>query len=921
MIAERGRSTTVRTLLRTLALTVVVVALFASAAGLSRAVPVAPGVGAPARPVTTAGVPAGTAAPIPSANFTGPGNWTEQTDYGAASGTSGTGGLTILGNSCVTNGTFVYCVGGQNQTGTDLSDVFYANVSSAGVIGPWMETTDYGAASGHAGAGGVGIEFTSCVAYLGYIFCVGGALSVSPFIVSDVFYAPLSSSGVGAWTETTDYGAASGSSGTGGDALFNLACAESGGYVYCAGGATPKVFYAALSSSGVGAWTETTDYGAASGSTGTGGVSVEATSCVTNNSYLYCVGGNTPSPSSKVFFAPVSSSGVGAWSESTDYGAASGSSGTGGVAIFATACFVYSGWVICVDGDNATFAALDDVFYAPLSAAGVGTWSLGGGFGDAYFFSYHLWCVELREYGVCGGGARPMTYSAPMQPTTKHHTSLATSFLTSSATAGSTFVDTATLTGATATAGGTVYYSLFSNQVCSGINTALSDVTVTKGIVPNSQPFTATLTSSAYMSVRASYNGDPNNAASVASCEPIHVLAQPILTTKLSKSAAVVGGSFDDVATLTGATATAGGTINFIQNEDQTCTTPTGATDAVSVLNGQPADSGTFFTVPTSTGYNSIEVSYTGDPNNAPAGPVCEPIPIVTAVKPVVTITCTPDAVTVGSPTTCTITVTGTMGSVAGDMVALSSESTTGTFSPKSCTLNAQGSCTVTYTDSAAGFPTLTAKFLGDSYNAPASSTTVVGNLPQNPFGSASTSTSTSGGGARADQTSSSQVSVTISGSTAPDGTSVTIFSARLASALPGTPAFTWSNPLGAYDVKVAGIADGTALVCISNSAVNAATEVAYVTGGSWVAASANVATAGTKVCGSIPVADLQGTPVNAGDPPASPSTSTHSSGLSSTEELALVAGLALVVVIAVAVLMFRRRGRAAAAPPSTDST
>src|SRR5579872_6193546 len=54
------------------------------------------------------------------------GTWVEQTDYGAASGNTGTGGISILGQSCVATSSFVYCVGGQNSMGTDLSDVFYA---------------------------------------------------------------------------------------------------------------------------------------------------------------------------------------------------------------------------------------------------------------------------------------------------------------------------------------------------------------------------------------------------------------------------------------------------------------------------------------------------------------------------------------------------------------------------------------------------------------------------------------------------------------------------------------------------------------------------------------------------------------------------------------------------------------------------
>jgi len=42
-----------------------------------------------------------------------------------------------------------------------------------------------------------------------------------------------------------------------------------------------------------------------------------------------------------VFSAPLSSSGDGAWSENTDYGAESGSNGTGGEPIYGTSYVVY----------------------------------------------------------------------------------------------------------------------------------------------------------------------------------------------------------------------------------------------------------------------------------------------------------------------------------------------------------------------------------------------------------------------------------------------------------------------------------------------------------------------------------------------------------------------------------------------------
>ena len=94
--------------------------------------------------------------------------------------------------------------------------------------------------------------------------------------ISNVYYAKLSSSGIGSWQQTTGYPVdAEGGS-----------CQISGGYIYCVDGAvptgtltsthgviipgvtisttspgwSPAVFYAQVSSGGVGPWREATPY-------------------------------------------------------------------------------------------------------------------------------------------------------------------------------------------------------------------------------------------------------------------------------------------------------------------------------------------------------------------------------------------------------------------------------------------------------------------------------------------------------------------------------------------------------------------------------------------------------------------------------------------------------------------------------------
>lgn len=383
---------------------------------------------------------------------TGVGAWSEQTDYGASSGSSGSGGIPITAVSCVTYSGYVYCVGGVSfATFADISNVYYAKVSSSGSIGAWTGTTNYGATSGTSGSGGIDVA-TSCVEYNGYIYCVGGATNSAtsqPSYLSDVFYAQLSSSGVGPWTETTDYGATTGTSGSGGVKITGLSCVTDGSYVYCVGGGTSKVFYAQLSSSGVGAWTETTDYGATSGSSGSGGETlISGMPCVSSGGYIYCVGGLNNAILSRVFFAPLSSSGVGAWSETTDYGATSGSSGSGGVPVYLTGCAAYSDAIICVGGETGVFGSAvssADVFYAQVSSNGIGAWNQTTSYGDEILPAYHVTVTTSGTDLIGIGGGISVVLTSPIEPVSGSTSSTSTSTIstTTSTTTKSTTTSTA----------------------------------------------------------------------------------------------------------------------------------------------------------------------------------------------------------------------------------------------------------------------------------------------------------------------------------------------------------------------------------------------------------------------------------------------------------------------------------------------
>ena len=154
--------------------------------------------------------------------------------------------------------------------------VFAAQSANAETLGSWSSTTNYPTT----------ISNQSCAIYSGYIYCVGGDTGIT---TSAVYYATVSSSGVGAWTPLAAGYPTS---------IAEQSCAIYSGYIYCVGGYTGStytsaVYYATVSSSGVGAWTSTTSYP----------TNIAEQSCATSSGYIYCVGGYF----NAVYYTPISS--------------------------------------------------------------------------------------------------------------------------------------------------------------------------------------------------------------------------------------------------------------------------------------------------------------------------------------------------------------------------------------------------------------------------------------------------------------------------------------------------------------------------------------------------------------------------------------------------------------------------------------
>ncbi|MDE1870358.1 MAG: hypothetical protein KGH71_05255 [Candidatus Micrarchaeota archaeon] len=261
-----------------------------------------------------------------SLSATGVGAWTSANSYP----------IPIRVSSCTDYGGYVYCIDGINGGGADVNNVYYAALSSGGV-GTWAFASNYPLTE----------HYHTCAASGGYVYCVGG---YTGSVVNNVYYAAVSGSGTGAWSPTTNYPIP----------IYDANCAIYGNVIYCIGGGSSGfapltyTYYAPISSGGVGAWSLTTPYPA----------NVQDTSCATNAGYIYCVGGST-NGNTNVYYAAVSGSGIASWTATNSYP----------VAITSHSCGISGGEIYCIGGAISGSSPTGAVYYAAVSSAGVGAWT------------------------------------------------------------------------------------------------------------------------------------------------------------------------------------------------------------------------------------------------------------------------------------------------------------------------------------------------------------------------------------------------------------------------------------------------------------------------------------------------------------------------------------------------------------------
>jgi hypothetical protein len=184
---------------------------------------------------------------------------------------------------------------------------------------------------------------------------------------------------------------------------------------------------------------------------------------------------------------------------------------------------------------------------------------------------------------------------------------------------GATVHDTSNLTGATANAGGTVTYTVYSDSACSLGARDAGTKTVTNGAVPNSDGLVFNSAGTFYW--QAVYSGDANNNGATSPCTDEQLVIgknQPVVSTAQHLIP-------NDDFIMTGATSGAGGTITFnlYAPSDTTCSGQPALTQTVNVSgNGTYSTTNTTF-VASTEGTWRWQSSYSGDANNLSATSSC----------------------------------------------------------------------------------------------------------------------------------------------------------------------------------------------------------------------------------------------------------------------------------------------------------
>jgi hypothetical protein len=223
--------------------------------------------------------------------------------------------------------------------------------------------------------------------------------------------------------------------------------------------------------------------------------------------------------------------------------------------------------------------------------------------------------AATASIAMAGGGTVDCTYTNHINLSP----SIATTLSAESIPVGGTVHDSATITGATANAGGTVTYTVYTNDTCTDNPQDAGTKTVTNGVVPDSDPITFNTAGDYYW--QAVYSGDANNNGATSLCTSEHLVVAKQNTAMTTAQNLIP----NDDANLSGATSTAGGTITFelFSPADAICSGTPAYTQTVNVSGpGTYSTTNTTF-IASTEGTWRWKVSYSGDANNEGSTSAC----------------------------------------------------------------------------------------------------------------------------------------------------------------------------------------------------------------------------------------------------------------------------------------------------------
>jgi len=201
----------------------------------------------------------------------------------------------------------------------------------------------------------------------------------------------------------------------------------------------------------------------------------------------------------------------------------------------------------------------------------------------------------------------------------KTNPSIGTTLSATSVDVGSTVHDSSSLSGATGDAGGQVTYTVYTNNTCTTGARAAGTVTVTNGVVPDSNALAFNTAGTFYW--QAVYTGDTKNNGATSTCVDETLVVNPLQPGQTTAQHLIPNDSF----ILTGTTTNAGGTITFnlFAPSDATCAGTPALTQTVTV-----SGSGTYSTtnsafIASTEGTWRWQSSYSGDTNNLSATSSC----------------------------------------------------------------------------------------------------------------------------------------------------------------------------------------------------------------------------------------------------------------------------------------------------------